>query len=131
MRPADPLRNRREPVGETIARDPSPHRQMPPLHAPDVASFSELLLLLSLTSRQQRPNLLIGCGDAALEPVVTQLRALCAPPVHSCILPGPLVLPKKPCGTLLLQHVEALTIEQQITLYDWMSVSRHVQVVSI
>ena len=104
---------------------------MPPLHASDVASFSELLLLLSLSSRQQRPNLLIACSDAALDTVVSQLRALCAPPVHTCALPGQLVLPRKPCGTLLLHHVEALTIDQQITLYDWMSANRQVQVVSI
>jgi hypothetical protein len=63
--------------------------------------------------------------------VVTQLRALCATPVHTCVLPGRLVLPRKPCGTLVLLHVEALTIDQQIALYDWMSASRQVQVVSI
>ena len=104
---------------------------MPPLHAPDVTSFSELLLLLSLSSQQHRPNLLIACSDAALDSAVSQLHALCAPPVHTCVLPGPLVLPRKPCGTLLLHHVEALTLEQQLALYDWMSASRHVQVVSI
>jgi hypothetical protein len=104
---------------------------MPPLLAPDVASFSELLLLLSLSSQQHRPNLLISCGDTALDGVVTQLRALCATPVHTCVLPGRLVLPRKPCGTLVLLHVEALTIDQQIALYDWMSASRQVQVVSI
>jgi len=104
---------------------------MPPLQASDVASFSELLLLLSLTSQQQRPNLLVACGDVAFEAAVTQLHALCAAPVHSCVLPGPLVLPKKPCGTLLLQHVEALAIDQQIALCDWMDGSRQIQVVSV
>jgi hypothetical protein len=104
---------------------------MPPLHASDAASFSEMLLLLSLTAQQQRPNLLVACGDTALEAVLTQLHALCAPPVHACVLPGPLTLPKKPGGTLLLHRVEALTIDQQITLYDWMSATRQVQVVSI
>ena len=104
---------------------------MPPLHASDAATFSEMLLLLSLTSRQQRPNLLIACAEAALEAVLTQLHALCAPPVHTCVLPGALTLPKKPSGTLLLHHVESLTIDQQITLYDWMSASPRVQVVSI
>ena len=104
---------------------------MPPLLATDVASFSELLLLLSLSSQQHRPNLHIACSDAALDGAVTQLRALCATPVHTCVLPGPLVLPRKPCGTLVVQHVEALTIDQQIALYDWMTASRHVQVVSI
>jgi len=104
---------------------------MPPIHATDVASFSELLLLLSLSAQQPRPNLLIACGSAALEAAVAQLQALCAPPVHTCVLPGPLTLPKKPKGTLLLHHVESLTIEQQITLYDWMTRSRDVQVVSI
>jgi hypothetical protein len=83
---------------------------MPPLHASDAASFSEMLLLLSLTAQQQRPNLLVACGDTALEAVLTQLHALCAPPVHACVLPGPLTLPKKPGGTLLLHRVEALTI---------------------
>jgi len=105
---------------------------MPPLHAPDVASFSELLLLLSLTAQQQqRPNLLIACSDAALEAALTQVHALCAPPVHTCVFPGTLTLPKKTAGTLLLQRVEALTIDQQIALYDWISTARNVQVVSI
>src|SRR5512138_809330 len=106
---------------ETIRPGGSPHRQMPPLHAPDVTSFSELLLLLSLTAQQQRPNLLIACADAAQDGVLTQLHALCAPPVHTCVLPGRLTLPKKPAGTLLLNQVEALTIDQQIALYDWMT----------
>jgi hypothetical protein len=104
---------------------------MPPLHAPDVASFSELLLLLSLTAQQQRPNLLITCADGAVDGALTQLNALCAPPVHACTLPGRLTLPAKPAGTLLLDHVDALTIDQQIALYDWMSGARKVQVVSI
>jgi transcriptional regulator of aromatic amino acid metabolism len=104
---------------------------MPPLHAPDIASFSELMLLLSLSAQQNRPNLLISCTDAALDAVLTQLHALCASPVHECALPGPLTLPKKPAGTLLLHHVEALTIDQQIALYDWMTGARQVQVVSI
>jgi transcriptional regulator with GAF, ATPase, and Fis domain len=104
---------------------------MPLLHASDVTTFSEMLLLLSLTSQQQRPNLLIACGDAALDAALTQLHALCAPPVHTCVFPGPLTLPKKPSGTLLLHHVEALTIDQQITLYDWIGGSPRVQVVSI
>jgi Sigma-54 interaction domain len=104
---------------------------MPPLHAPDIASFSELMLLLSLTSQQNRPNLLIACTDTSLEGVLTQLHALCAPPVHECALPGPLTLPRKPTGTLLVHHVEALTIDQQIRLYDWMTGARQVQVVSI
>jgi len=104
---------------------------MPPLHAADVTSFSELLLLLSLSAQQHRPNLLITCADAALEGALTQLHALCAPPVHACSLPGALTLPRKPSGTLLLLQVEALTIDQQIALYDWMSGARQVQVVSI
>jgi len=104
---------------------------MAPLHAPDITSFSEMLLLLSLTAQQQRPNLLITCEDAACEGVLTQLHALCAPPVHACTLPGRLTLPKKPAGTLLLHHVEALSIDQQIALYDWMSTARQVQVVSL
>jgi transcriptional regulator of aromatic amino acid metabolism len=104
---------------------------MPPLHAPDASSFSEMLLLLSLTAQQRRPNLLLACADSARETVLAQLHSLCAPPLHTCVLPGPLTLPERPHGTLLLHQVELLTMDQQITLYDWLSGGRPVQVVSI
>jgi hypothetical protein len=45
---------------------------MPTLQASDVTTFSEMLLLLSLTSQQQRPNLLIACADTALKASPTE-----------------------------------------------------------
>jgi DNA-binding NtrC family response regulator len=38
-----------------------------------------------------------------------------------CLAPGELRLPKHRSGTLVLHDASALTLDQQIDLYDWMS----------
>jgi transcriptional regulator of acetoin/glycerol metabolism len=102
------------------------------VHAPDFVSFSEMPLLRSLTSAKRRPNLLVACADTALDAVISQLRTLCAPPFHAVTLPGPLTLPTSGEGTLMLHEVAALTLNQQLTLYDWLSAgNQRVQVVSV
>jgi len=98
---------------------------------PDFFSFSELPLLRSLTSDDHRPNLLIVCGDVAMDTVVAQLRLMCGSPLHACRLPGFLDLPALRCGTLLLENVGELTIGQQIGLAEWIDRRRGVQVVSV
>jgi transcriptional regulator of acetoin/glycerol metabolism len=50
-----------------------------------------------------------------------QAATLCAPPVRWCRLPGPLRLPDDRQGTLLLNDVAALSLEDQIALYDWLA----------
>jgi len=47
-------------------------------------------------------------------------------------MPGWLDVPSDPSGTLLLTRVEEMTLDQQISLFDWMTVTRQrTQIVSI
>ena len=100
--------------------------------SPDFVSFSDMELLRALTSCERRPNLLVDCVDGGAESVVAQLRELCVGPFHTCQLPGALDLPKAATGTLILQDVAALTIPQQVALFDWLHQQNGaVQVVSL
>jgi hypothetical protein len=102
------------------------------LHTPDFVSFSEAPLLQSFTSATHRPNLLITCDDAGPEAVIGQLQELCASPFHRMALPGRLSLPAFGCRTLVLHDVSALTLTQQVALYDWISHDRSgLQIVSV
>jgi len=102
------------------------------VNSPDFVSFSDADLLRVVTSGGRRPNLLVECTGRSAEAIVDRLRVLCGPPVHTCRLPGPLVLPAGGFGTLVLHDVVGLTIRQQVELSDWMQ-RRHgaVQVISL
>jgi transcriptional regulator of aromatic amino acid metabolism len=105
---------------------------MTAVNSPDFVSFSDMDLLRALTSCERRPNLLVDCVDGAAEDVLGQLQTLSAGPFYICRLPGPLDLPSTGTGTLLLHDVAALTIAQQVALFDWLHDRRGaVQVVSI
>lgn len=100
--------------------------------SPDFVSFSDMELLRALTSCERRPNLLVDCVDGGAEAVLAQLQALCVGPYYRCQLPGTLDLPQQGAGTLLLHDVAALTIAQQVALFDWLHQQKGaVQVVSL
>jgi transcriptional regulator of acetoin/glycerol metabolism len=100
--------------------------------SPDFVSFSDMELLRALTSCERRPNLLVDCVNGGAESIVAQLRELCVGPFHSCQLPGALDLPHVAKGTLILHDVAALTIAQQVALFDWLHQQNGaVQVVSL
>jgi transcriptional regulator of acetoin/glycerol metabolism len=102
------------------------------VNSPDLASFSDVDLLRTLTSSGRRPNLLVDCVDHPVEDVLAQLSALCTGPFHTCLLPGPLRLPTTGNGTLLVHDLAALTVGQQVTLFDWLQHQRHAfQVISV
>ena len=102
------------------------------VNSPDFVSFSDMDLLRALTSRDRRPNLLVDCIAGGAEGVLAQLRELLLGPIHACELPGALELPSGGRGTLLLHDVAALTIAQQVTLFDWLQHRRGaIQVVSV
>jgi DNA-binding NtrC family response regulator len=88
--------------------------------SPDFVSFSDMELLRALTSCERRPNLLVDCVDGGAEMVMEHLRGLCAGPFFICQLPGALSLPQSNSGTLILHDVAALTIAQQVALFDWL-----------
>lgn len=102
------------------------------VNSPDFVSFSDIDLLRVVTSGACRPNLLVDCSDGDAPGVIERLYSLCDQPVHSCRLPGPLDLPARGAGTLLLHDVSALTLRQQVELSDWLQRRRNgLQVVSI
>jgi hypothetical protein len=99
----------------------------------DLATIADATLMRCLAAEAHPSNVLAQCAtfrDAAA--LVERLVPFCAGPVHACTLPGPLSLPSGLTGTLLLTDVAALTVTQQLDLYDWMSVRRTaVQVVAV
>jgi hypothetical protein len=106
--------------------------EVPVVHACRSISFCEEGWVDSLTSGTPRPNLLVLCSGVALQPVVTRLAKLCRPPFEVCQAPGRLQLPEQRVSTLLTYDVAALTLKQQIDLYDWISVrGRDTQVISV
>lgn len=99
---------------------------------PDFVSFSEAGLLEAVLRRDRHPNMMIRCGGPSFNPVLLHLRAATRRPLHVCELPGPLDLRGCDSGTVLLHDVAALTVAQQIALYDWMErVGRDVQIISL
>jgi hypothetical protein len=106
--------------------------EVPVVHAFRSISFCEGGWVDSLTSGTPRPNLLVLCSGVGLQPVVTRLARLCRPPFEICQAPGRLQLPEQRVSTLLTYDVAALTLTQQIDLYDWISVrGRDTQVISV
>ena len=100
--------------------------------SPHDVSLSEMLLLRSLTGQGWRPNMLVVCSDTDVRAACERVRDLFEPPFSVCLLPGPLDLPASGRGTLFLHDIAALTLPQQITLYDWLSTrGREVQMVSM
>ncbi len=86
----------------------------------------------ALTSGTPRPNLLVSCSGVSLEPVVTRLARHCQTPFEVCPVPGRLQLPEHRVSTLLTYDAAALTLKQQIDLYDWISGrGRETQVIAV
>jgi hypothetical protein len=77
-------------------------------------------LLVWLASQGRRQHFLVRRPIGRFESVAAQLMSFAAPPVTLCRLPGPLPLPPARCGTFVLDDVAALSLEQQIALYDWL-----------
>src|SRR5947208_16173395 len=101
------------------------------VHAPDFVSLAEMPFLRSLTTQKRRPNLLVACAEPSVDAAIAQLQTVCAPPTQVCELPGTLELPARARGTILLHDVSALTLRQQLQLFDWMTIRPDVQIVSI
>jgi hypothetical protein len=74
----------------------------------------------------------VSCTGVGLEPVVTRLATLCRNPLEVCPVPGRLQLPEHRVSTLLTYDAAALTLKQQIDMYDWITLrGRDTQVISV
>ena len=104
----------------------------PMVHSIRSISLAEGEWVDSLTSGTPRPNLLVSCSGVGLEPVVTRLAGLCKTPLEVSPVPGRLQLPEHRVSTLLTYDAAALTLKQQIDLYDWISGrGRDTQVIAV
>ena len=102
------------------------------VNVPDFISFSDVDLLKALVASDRRPNLLVDCQRELSGDLVRQLAGLCSPACQEVVIPGPLDLPGDECRTLLLHDVSKLTLQQQLTMSDWLRYRRRdTQVVSI
>lgn len=101
---------------------------------PDGLAFNALpdAVLLGWMAAGRRPNVLVECRPAQVDTAMRHLMTWCSLPFRYCALPGTLELPSPARGTLLLKEVSALTLSQQVVLYDWLSAAHpEVQVVSL
>jgi hypothetical protein len=78
------------------------------------------LLILWLASQRPRQHFLLQCEQDRFDAVAEQVTMFGVPPVRLSRLPGCLQLPPDKRGTLLLNEVAALALEDQIALYDWL-----------
>lgn len=98
----------------------------------DFNAVADSTLLKWLTAKGHRPNVLVECTRGSADTVVRHLMTWSALPFRFCALPGTLELPVTRRGTLLLKDVSALTLSQQVMLYDWLTVGcGDMQVVSV
>jgi hypothetical protein len=95
-----------------------------------IMSISTELTVLRRVLRHARPNVLIIGSWRWIEAVRQTLTPLVALPICLCLLPGPLTLARGPVGTLLVEDVAALRIDQQTDLLQWLGRDHRVQVIS-
>ena len=90
------------------------------------------LLILWLSSQRPRQHFLLRCDPGRFDSVAEQATMFGTPPVRLRRYPGNLVLPPDKKGTLLLNDVDALSLPDQIGLYDWLGFGAHdLRVISI
>jgi hypothetical protein len=95
-------------------------------------SLSASVLLRSLTTNDHHPHMLLDCNPWEVECVLLGLAQWGTRPVRHCRFPGPLLLPRYGCGTLLLEGLHSMNLTQQLALYDWMTnLEPDVQIISI
>jgi hypothetical protein len=98
----------------------------------ELASISDLPLVLWARARGYHPNLLVLTKDPASQRIARLVLTSCATPLHLCRLPGRLRLPTAITGTLLVSDVSTLTSSQQHEMNDWLATCPgQVQVVSV
>jgi hypothetical protein len=100
-------------------------------------AFSPLMIriedaaLRRLVSRDRHLNVLVQCPDIPPALALEEMGDLCDRKAAICLLPGPLELPDKFPGLVLIGDVATLTLQQQIDFYDWLDkFGNSVQVIS-
>jgi transcriptional regulator of aromatic amino acid metabolism len=90
------------------------------------------LLILWLASQRPQQHYLLHCEPGRFDSLAAQVTMLGAQPVRLCRRPGCLELPPDKRGTLLLNDIHLLALEDQIALYDWLgSGTANLRVISV
>jgi hypothetical protein len=97
--------------------------------APEITADTPLLVWLASEGRRQ--HFLVRRPVGLFGTVGYQLMSFGAPPVRLCTLPGPLRLPADRSGTLVLDDIAALRVDQQIALFDWLGGGGDVRVIAV
>jgi transcriptional regulator of acetoin/glycerol metabolism len=98
----------------------------------DFHALPDSIWLQQLAADRNWPNVLIECAGASATVTLRHLRTWCSPPFHTCAFPGPLDLPTTRNGTLVLDNIAAMTLPQQVRLFDWMAEgTSEIRVISI
>ena len=98
----------------------------------DFVSFPQAEWLRFLISQRPRPNLHVVCESIEVEPAVSDLVRCSVGSLRSCRLPGALDLPVDHIDAFVIRDAAAMSLAQQIELYDWMTgAGRGVQVISV
>jgi hypothetical protein len=97
-----------------------------------VQKVNEMALIDIVRDRyRHQPNILIVGSEPVAELALQGLSPLFTGPTHTCVLPGPLDLPRAGCSALILRNVDALNTEQQAELWRWLESGVQVPVVSV
>jgi hypothetical protein len=78
-----------------------------------------------------RPNVLIITARQHTRAVLDRVRPCLVDPIHSCELPGPLLLRDTEFATLVLPNVGELNRGQQEELLDWLDSPTRMPIVSL
>ena len=88
--------------------------------------------LQRVVSGHSRVNVLVQCSGISVASGFAEMSKVCASAPCVCVLPGDLHLPNSAPRHLMVGDVSALTLPQQLALYDWLHRFRSaVQVVSL
>ncbi len=91
-------------------------------HTFDVEELLASTWLGVLATGSSRPNVLIQCPASKIAALTDRLAAWAIHPCAVCtVSSGRLRLPAAPGGTLLTHDLAALTVAQQIELFDWIA----------
>ena len=76
--------------------------------------------LRTIVSEDRHLNVLVHCADVPVPSAIAEIRALCGRSLWTCDMPGALQLPEHDHYTVVVGDVSAMTLMQQVDLYDWL-----------
>jgi transcriptional regulator of aromatic amino acid metabolism len=76
--------------------------------------------LRKIVAQDRHLNVLVHCAGVPVDSAIAEVGELCGRALWTCALPGALHLPDTDDETVVIGDVSALSLLQQIELYDWL-----------